>query len=85
MLDKLKKYIHDGEGLTVEFKRCENELANSIYETVSAFSNRYGGYILLGVEDDGECYLNSSARALSLRQALIVIGNIKCKVNNTHN
>jgi len=54
MLDKLKKYIHDGEGLTVEFKRCENELASSIYETVSAFSNRYGGYILLGVDDDGE-------------------------------
>ena len=54
MLDKLRQLIHDGEGLTVEFKRCENELANSVYETVSSFSNRYGGYILLGVEDDGE-------------------------------
>jgi len=54
VLDKLRQLIHDGEGLTVEFKRCENELANSVYETVSSFSNRYGGYILLGVEDDGE-------------------------------
>jgi len=54
VLDKLKQLIRDGEDLTVEFKRCENELANSVYETVSSFSNRYGGYILLGVEDNGE-------------------------------
>jgi ATP-dependent DNA helicase RecG len=53
MIEKLKKLIEDGEGLTVEFKRCENDIAANIYETVSAFSNRYGGYILLGVEDNG--------------------------------
>ncbi|MDR2719629.1 MAG: putative DNA binding domain-containing protein [Nitrososphaerota archaeon] len=54
MMNKLRQLIDDGEGLTVEFKRCENDLANNIYETVSAFSNRYGGYILLGVEDNCE-------------------------------
>ena len=54
MLEKLKQLIRDGEGMTVEFKRCKNELASSVYETVSAFSNRYGGYILLGIEDNGE-------------------------------
>ena len=54
MMNKLRQLIDDGEGLTVEFKRCENDLANNIYETVSAFSNRYGGYILLGVEDNGK-------------------------------
>gem|GEM_PF-3392505 len=53
MLAKLKQLIHDGDGLAVEFKRCENKLANSVYETVAAFSNRYGGHILLGVEDSG--------------------------------
>ena len=53
MISKLKKLIQDGEGLTVEFKRCENEIPKSIYKTVSSFSNRYGGYILLGVNDDG--------------------------------
>jgi ATP-dependent DNA helicase RecG len=53
MLIKLQQLIRDGEGLTVEFKRCTNELTNSVFETVSAFSNRYGGYLLLGVEDDG--------------------------------
>ena len=54
MLERLKQFIHEGEGLTVEFKRCQSGLAGNTYETVSAFSNRYGGYILLGVEDGGE-------------------------------
>lgn len=54
MLNKLIQLIQNGEGLTVEFKRCEKEISSNVYETVSAFSNRYGGYILLGVEDNGE-------------------------------
>ncbi|MDR1558748.1 MAG: putative DNA binding domain-containing protein [Clostridiales bacterium] len=54
MLDKLKQLIRDGEGLTVEFKRCTDKITDTVYETVSSFSNRYGGHILLGVEDNGE-------------------------------
>ena len=50
---KLLQLINEGEGLNVEFKRCKDRITNSIYETVCSFSNRYGGYILLGVEDDG--------------------------------
>ena len=53
MIDKIRQLLRDGEGLTIEFKSCESELGNSVYETVTAFSNRYGGYILLGVEDKG--------------------------------
>jgi ATP-dependent DNA helicase RecG len=53
-IQKFKQLIRDGEKLLVEFKRCKDELSNTVYETVSSFSNRYGGYILLGVEDDGE-------------------------------
>ena len=54
MLTKLMQLIRDGEGLTVEFKRCSDKITNSVYETVCSFSNRYGGYILLGVEDSGK-------------------------------
>ncbi|MDR1688333.1 MAG: putative DNA binding domain-containing protein [Clostridiales bacterium] len=50
MLTKIQQIIHDGEGIAAEFKRCTNKLTNSVYETVSAFSNRYGGYLLLGVD-----------------------------------
>ncbi|GHU11151.1 ATP-dependent DNA helicase RecG [Spirochaetia bacterium] len=51
--EQIKQLIADGEGLTVEFKKCTNALNNSVFETVCSFSNRYGGYILLGVDDDG--------------------------------
>jgi len=54
MTAKLLQLIRDGEGLTVEFKRCSNKIINTAYETVCSFSNRYGGYILLGVEDNGK-------------------------------
>jgi ATP-dependent DNA helicase RecG len=50
----LQNLIQEGEGFTVEFKECVNSLNNSVYETVCSFSNRYGGYILLGVKDNGE-------------------------------
>ncbi|MDR2296021.1 MAG: putative DNA binding domain-containing protein, partial [Clostridiales Family XIII bacterium] len=53
MNTKLLRLIRDGEGLTVEFKRCADKIPNTVYETVCSFSNRYGGYILLGVGDDG--------------------------------
>ena len=50
----ISEILRKGEGLTVEFKSCTNGLSNSVFETVSSFSNRYGGFILLGVGDDGK-------------------------------
>jgi ATP-dependent DNA helicase RecG len=52
--EHIRKLLADGEGLTVEFKECVNDLNNSVWETVCSFSNRYGGYLLLGVKDNGE-------------------------------
>ncbi|MDR1299318.1 MAG: putative DNA binding domain-containing protein [Oscillospiraceae bacterium] len=52
--EHIKKLISEGEGFTVEFKECFNELNNSVFETVCSFSNRYGGHLILGVRDDGE-------------------------------
>ncbi|GHU16635.1 hypothetical protein FACS1894163_06320 [Spirochaetia bacterium] len=50
----IKKLLSQGESLTVEYKECTNALSNSVFETVCSFSNRYGGYIFLGVQDNGE-------------------------------
>jgi ATP-dependent DNA helicase RecG len=52
--EHIKKLLAEGEGLTIEFKECVNELNNGVWETVCSFSNRYGGHLLLGVRDDGE-------------------------------
>lgn len=46
--------ISQGEGVTIEFKKCRNEVAAEVYPTVCAFSNRFGGHILMGVSDNGE-------------------------------
>ncbi|MDR1700620.1 MAG: putative DNA binding domain-containing protein, partial [Lachnoclostridium sp.] len=52
--EHIRKLLAEGEGLTVEFKECVNELNNTVFETVCSFSNRYGGHLLLGVRDDRE-------------------------------
>lgn len=52
--EKLEKLLNDGEGFTIEFKKCKDTLPASVFETVCSFSNRYGGFILLGVDDSGK-------------------------------
>lgn len=51
---KLHKLISRGEGISTEFKECQNQLSHTVYETVCAFLNRHGGTILLGVQDSGK-------------------------------
>lgn len=51
-VEKFKKILETGENATIEFKSCQNELNNSVFETVCSFSNRFGGYIFLGVEEE---------------------------------
>ena len=52
--EKMKEILSaKDEKITVEFKLCTNEISESVYETVSSFSNRYGGWIIIGVEDGG--------------------------------
>lgn len=46
--------ISQGEGITIEFKECRNEVAAEVYPTVCSFSNRFGGHIFMGVSDSGE-------------------------------
>jgi ATP-dependent DNA helicase RecG len=48
--DKIRLLIAEGEGLTVEFKE---KYTPKIDRDIVALSNSKGGYILLGVKDDG--------------------------------
>ncbi|MCL2630388.1 MAG: putative DNA binding domain-containing protein [Firmicutes bacterium] len=41
-----------GETITVEFKSCQKGAHDDLYETISSFSNRFGGDIFLGVENN---------------------------------
>ena len=53
-VEEVRQLIAQGEGTRVEFKRAEQDVPASLYETVCAFLNKEGGAILLGVADDGE-------------------------------
>lgn len=49
--EELKLLIKEGEGLRVEFKE---RYTNKIDKDIVAFANSKGGYLLLGVDDDGK-------------------------------
>jgi hypothetical protein len=51
---QIKTLIAKGEGISLEFKTCRDQLSRDVYETVCAFQNRHGGTLLLGVNDAGQ-------------------------------
>jgi len=52
-ISRMKQLLAKGEGFTVEYKTCDNKISASVYETVCSFSNRYGGHLILGTDDNG--------------------------------
>lgn len=73
--------LKDGENFTVEFKTCKNELNNSVFETVCSFSNRYGGFIFLGVEDSGNVVGVNKNAVSSMKKNFINILNNPNKIS----
>ena len=51
---QIKTLIAQGEGISLEFKTCREQINRDVYETVCAFLNRHGGTLLLGVSDAGK-------------------------------
>lgn len=64
----LDRYLQDGEGISVEFKRCGSRPESDTFETICSFANRQGGSILLGVLDDGSVEGVSEGAALSIER-----------------
>ncbi len=52
---ELLKLVKDGESLTLEFKSDRGPLSDDeLLETIVCLANHSGGYLLIGVEDNGE-------------------------------
>lgn len=54
-IKKLKELIQQGEGTTVEFKR-KIASPEKIAKELVAFANSKGGYLIVGVDDNGTIY-----------------------------
>ena len=52
MEQDVHKLHAEGERVTLECKKAQNNVPNSVWDTYSAFANTYGGTILLGVFED---------------------------------
>ncbi len=53
--DELIKLVEEGESLTLEFKSDRGPLPDDeMLETIICLANQHGGYLLIGVEDNGE-------------------------------
>ena len=73
--DELRLALQDGEGISVEFKRCGNRPESDVFETVCSFANRQGGNIYLGVRDDGTIEGVNKQDSLSIRRNMINVAN----------
>ena len=53
-VDEIRGLIKTGEKIDVEFKESKIALNKDVFDTVCSFSNRNGGHIFLGVNDQKE-------------------------------
>ena len=53
---ELKKLLKAGEWNDIEFKEARSSVPKSAFETVSAFANTHGGWLVFGVSQSGEEY-----------------------------
>ena len=53
-IDEIRELIKTGEKIDVEFKESKIALNKDVFDTVCSFSNRNGGHIFLGVNDQKE-------------------------------
>ena len=60
-----------GENTTMEYKTCESEVSHSVYESVCSMLNHNGGWILMGVSDNGEILGVEPTKAADMKKAIM--------------
>ena len=68
---QLQETLLQGESATVEFKRCGNQPESDTFETICSFSNRNGGSVYLGVNDDGSMTGVARDALLSVKRNIV--------------
>ncbi len=77
---ELLQLIKSGEDIHTEFKKSSTEVTKDVYETVCSFSNRDGGHIFLGVNDNGEIIGIAKDYAEKIKTDFVTSVNNKDKI-----
>jgi ATP-dependent DNA helicase RecG len=77
----IKKLIHKGEGISIEFKECRNKLNKDVFESICAFLNRNGGDLILGVNDKGKTRGIAPEAVEQVKKELVTALNNPQKLN----
>lgn len=77
------KLINQGEKINTEFKESKNKLPKSLFETICAFLNRFGGNIILGVNDDKEIVGVDENCVEKMKKEFVTLCNNTSKISPT--
>lgn len=81
IIDNLIERLQNQEQLDLEFKDCRGGLSNDIWETISAFANSQGGWLLIGVDRKGVPVRLSFDQTDKLKKELFDLSRNKQKIN----
>ena len=73
--ERIRELIAHGENERVEFKSAVGGVPKNLFETISAFLNKNGGIVLLGVKDGGAFSGLSRAEARRLADEVVALSN----------
>ena len=71
--ETIQSLIDSGEGYNVEFKVRVPSIVRELTEEICAFANADGGYLLIGVDDNGQIIQPFKALSVKYLQLSIVI------------
>ena len=78
---QIQKIITKGEGINAEFKTAKSKLNKDVFESICAFLNRSGGYLILGVNDDGKVTGVDTSAVQNLLDDIVTQSNNSQKLN----
>ena len=79
----IKNIINQGEKINTEFKEAKNKLPKNLFETVCAFLNRFGGNIILGVNDNKEVVGVDEDAVIKMKKDFANLCNNTSKISPT--